>query len=111
MVGWHITVYRQRDGGRHPASPDAVAGERLSLWQADVHFLQWIRDLTREGKALDLGGDGYPNRYTAQAKILLPLVMTDPPKLRNYGLRETDATAAAQCDPEEWLLIVAWDES
>jgi hypothetical protein len=125
MLGWHVSIYRQRDGGASPASFDSAQGERLAVWQTDVGGLKWLRDLAGEGKAVDLDGNGYPWRFTAQARDLLPHAIPDPPAANeNWLLDElssvtpawegktvTDPAAAERCSPDEWLLVEAWDES
>lgn len=113
MLGWHISVYRKSDGSR------------LAVWQAGSHGLEWIDALVKAGDAVNLGGDGYPFRYTATAAILRPLLTDGPPNARNAWVSEPgdiltgnwagktvlDHVALAQCPPDEELLIEAWDES
>ncbi len=45
--------------------------------------IRWIEHLTEAGKAIKLAGGGYPNRYTARAGDVLPLIEgggIQPPK-------------------------------
>jgi hypothetical protein len=125
MLGWHVSVYRQKDGGRLPATAKSEEGARLAVWQADVGGLKWIHELVKAGKAVDLLGNGYPNRYTAAAENLIPHLSATPPLARTVWQREegdivtdqwvgktaTDPIEITQCRPDEWLLIEAWDES
>jgi hypothetical protein len=125
MLGWHVSVYRQKDGGRSPATAKSEEGTRLAVWQADVGGLKWIHELVKAGKAIDLLGNGYPNRYTAVAENLIPHISATPPLAREHWLLEagdivtdqwvgktvTDPIEITQCRPDEWLLIEAWDES
>jgi hypothetical protein len=125
MLGWHISIYRQKDGGRSPATHEKEKGTRLAVWQADVGGLKWIHELVKAGKAIDLLGNGYPNRYTAVAGNLTPYISETPPLAREHWLLEagdivtdqwvgktaTDPAEISQCHPDEWLLIEAWDES
>ncbi len=129
MLGWHVSVYRLEDGGAWPGTVDSRLSTRLAVWQtSDVHVigLDWLDELVKAGNAIDLGGDGYPNRYTARAKYLIPKVIDHAPPHANKtwvcgpedilgpgweGRTVTDPAAAAQCRPNEWLLVVAWDES
>jgi hypothetical protein len=77
------------------------------------------------GLAVNLGGDGYPYRYSAQAAHLVPSVLSGPPEAYPTwicdpydvvtsewaGKTVVDRQAAEDCRSEEWLLVVAWDES
>ena len=125
MLGWHISVYRQKDGGKSPAHFDSAEGARLAVWQSGLGGLDWIQREVEAKRAIALGGNGYPVRYTATAKTLLPQILDSPPAAREQWLLEdgdvitekwegktaVDRDAAAQCAPEEWLLVEAWDES
>jgi len=125
MLGWHISVFRQTDGGASPAESAAGQGTRVAVWQAGPWGLGWIDDLVKEGKVVSLGGNGYPFRYTAQAEQVLPRITAGPPEARDTwavgphdilgppweGQTVIDRVAADGCRADEWLLIVAWDES
>jgi hypothetical protein len=125
MLGWHVSVYRQEDGGASPATWDSRQGTRLAVWQTDLFGLEWLDELVKAGKARDLRGNGYPNRYTAPAQYLIPQVIDKPPEANKTwvcgpddvigpgwdGKTVTNPRAAGQCRPDEWLLVVAWDES
>lgn len=125
MLGWLITVYRQLDGGDSPAQPQSAKGVRIAIWQAGLYGLQWLDELTKSGKAVSLGGNGYPLRYTAPAGSLLPVVLDKPPWVHDVwsfevtdilldnwlGKTAVDRAVAEQCHPAEWLLVEAWDES
>ena len=125
MLGWAIGVYRQKDSSLSPAKWETPEGARLAVWQTGLGGLDWLDELVKAGKAIDLGGNGYPNRYTANAACLLPHIMEDPPGARANWLIEagdvvtdkwegrtvTDPGTASLCRPDEWLLVEAWDES
>jgi hypothetical protein len=122
MLGWNISVYRQTDGGLSPASPASARGERLAVWQTGHDGLDWIGALVEEGKAIALGGYGYPSWYTATATCLIPglgrraneVWVTDPGDVVTEawaGATVIDDAAVEACRPGEWLLVVAWDES
>jgi hypothetical protein len=66
----------------------------------------------------------YPCRYTAQAKHLIPHIRGGPPGARKKWASDPGDILTskwegktvidksfANCKPEEWLLVVAWDES
>ena len=121
----HISVYRQKEGGFSPATWETAEGTRLAVWQTGLGGLDWLDELVKADKAIYLGGNGYPNRYTATAEFLLRQVMENPPKARDHwlvdagdivtstwvGKTATDPAEASQCSPVEWLLVEAWDES
>jgi hypothetical protein len=125
MLGWHISVYRQTDDGSSPATAESAKGTRLAVWQTGLGGLDWVIDLVKAGKAIDLGGNGYPYEYTATAENLLSQIIDEPPGGRLIwetgaddiitekweGRTVIDHSAANACRPDEWLLVVAWDES
>jgi|SRR5215831_15615161 len=125
MLGWCISVYRHNGGGRSPATSTSGEGKRLAVWQTGLGGLDWLNDLVEAGNAIDLGGDGYPCRYTATAVHLIPPILNGPSKARStwvYGVSDVltdtwagktviDRDAAAECRDDEWLLVEAWDES
>jgi hypothetical protein len=124
MLGWHISVYRQTEGSS-PATARTPYGKRLAVWQTSLDGLDWLDDLVKAGKAIDLGGDGYPRRYTATAENLLPKITDTPPGARTIwqrgandfvsdwweGKTVIDQTEVPRLSSGEWLLVVAWDES
>jgi len=125
MLGWHISVFRQVDGGTSPARAGAEEGARLAVWQTDVGGLKWLDALVEAGQAVNLGGNGYPSYYTAQAEHLIPQIVDGPPGARDTWMRDPHDIVASQwegktvinhavvddCRPDEWLLVAAWDES
>lgn len=125
MLGWFFVVFRQRDGGASPASASAPEGKRVAAWQTGLDGPKWIDALVKQGRALNLGGNGYPYRYTATAKDLLPTIAAGPPEARAVwvagpqdvlgegwdGATAVDQSESADCHPDEWLLIEVWDES
>lgn len=125
MLGWHISIYRQIDDGALPATTESPTGTRLAVWQTGLGGLDWIEELVKADKAVDLGGNGYPCRYTATAENLIPRIGDEPQGAKRVwthdphdiltekwaGKTVIDRDAIAACRPAEWLLIEAWDES
>jgi hypothetical protein len=125
MLGWHISLYKQQDGGTSPAKAESSEGTRLAVWQTGLDGLDWLRELVKSGKAIDLGGNGYPLRFTSTAEYLVPRIIEKPPEARTTwvsgagdiltdkweGKTVIDRAAAKQCRFDEWLLVEAWDES
>jgi hypothetical protein len=122
MLGWGIHIYRQL-----PDEPwDRCTEEsRIASWVAGLGGLDWIDELVKRGKAVDYGGNGYPNLYTAAAKDILPKISDGPPPHEGpfvigddyvapsgwTGGVKIDRTKIAGCSPDEQLTIVAWDQS
>lgn len=125
MLGWNLRVYRQPDGHTGPATWHTATGHLVAAWQTGPRGLQWLGALVREGGAIDLGGRGYPSRYTAPARHLVPRIRGGPPEARERwahdphdvlgedwpGRTTIDHAAIRECGPDEWLLVEAWDES
>lgn len=125
MIGWNISVYRQADGGRNPAVFESSQERPIAVWQAGLYGLRWIDQLVQEGKAINLGGNGYPYKYTAKAVHIVEVIREGPPEanavwtvgagdllMPGYlGKTAIDQEALDGCLPEEWLLIEVWDES
>jgi hypothetical protein len=124
MLGWHVSVYKQKEGGDLPATAASPEGTRLAVWQTGLNGLDWLDELVKTGKAIHLGGNGYPRRYTATAEYIVPRI-EQPPLARTdwsyaagdiltgkwAGKTVVDLVAAAECHLDEWLLVEAWDES
>lgn len=96
----------------------------MAVWQT-FGLLKWIDEIVEQGKAIHLGGDGYPLRYTAPANHIIPEIINGPPEANPVwtanpgdilspayeGKTVIDQAAIAACRPDEWLIIEAWDES
>jgi hypothetical protein len=125
MLGWHISVYRLTDGGQSPATFQPPHGTCVAVWQTGWDGLDWLYELATAGKAISLGGGGYPFRFTAVAEHLIPRILDHPPHAREvWGFDEGDVllpewkgktvivqALARDCRFGEWLLVEAWDES
>jgi hypothetical protein len=103
MLAFQVSVYRQQDGGASPATFDSPRGEHLTTLSPELTDHIWIQEVVRTGNGIDLGGNGYPFRLTVRAEHLLPILEEEPPLI--------DKAAAANCRPDEWLLIEVWDQS
>jgi hypothetical protein len=116
-MSWDISIYRQANDGLSPATAESPRGTRLAVWHEGQGGLYWVDELVKAGKAIDLGGQGYPCRYTATAENIIPRIpqrVDEPPtaqriwKIFEYDF---DRAAATACRPDEWLLVEAWDTS
>ena len=125
MLGWNISVYRQTGDTSSPPTENSPKGICLAVWQADRTGLNWLHELVKEGKVIELKGNhGYPNLYTAIAKDLIGKICKKPPGEQNpwlYGVNDIlgedylgktviNRKEIKNCAPDEWLLVEAWDE-
>lgn len=120
MLGWEVFVYRQI------RTPQGEPGKiLLARWMTGLNGLDWLEDLVKTNRAVDLGGDGYPCRYSIAAGVLSPVLSRGlpahdgPPVIGDdYALPagwngdlKADHAALASRPSEEQLLVEAWDQS
>jgi hypothetical protein len=120
VLGFGFVVIRQGDAN---ASYDRRSP--LAEWDASIGGKGWIDRLVAAGKAIDLGGDGYPLRYAIAAVTLIGALRHGPPKHSGppvvgddyvlpagwVGNFKINAEALNALDPGEILLVEAWDLS
>jgi hypothetical protein len=124
MIGWSVGIYKQEAGGDTPARfTYGRHGIRLAAWETgDVGAPDLFEDLAKEGKAINLGGDGYPYQFTAKVVDLKPLICEKPPCGGEWTFKSEDTRFPAwlsvmnreafeKCDSDEWLLIEIFDLS
>ena len=125
MLGWNISVHRQANAGGQPAKAGIDRANVLAVWQSGLRGLEWIDALVKTADAIYLGGNGGPSQYTVLTKHLIPAISPSPPYARDVWLHDPDdiltdkwigktfidQRAIDECSPDEWLLVVAWDES
>lgn len=80
MLGWWIVISMQTPEERDRADQDTRRAALLANWEASVHGSRWVHRLVEQGKATQLSSGGYPNRFTAQACDVLPLLTKGVPK-------------------------------
>jgi hypothetical protein len=114
MLDWEVFVYR-------PDSPDVF----IARWTTSVFGLDWLRPLVKAEKVVDLGGNGYPRKYTVAAGVLLPLIEAGLPANSSPLVIGEDYVLPAgwsgdvvwnrqelsSCKDDEQLVIEAWDQS
>ena len=119
MLGWDVMVLRREI--RSSGKPECV----LARWTTGVFGLKWLDDLVKEGKAIDLGGNGYPNLYSITLDVVLPILLrglpaNDSPVVigDDYvlpqgwnGKLEINEAELVDCPSGESLVIEAWDQS
>jgi hypothetical protein len=113
MLGWQVYVKQE---------PDTL----IASWRIGMGGLDWLDSLVKQGLAQDLGGNGYPCKYSAKAEIILPKIISSPPINENakvtlgddYILDTKDSwdikmnqDQIKNCQPSEILTIEAWDLS
>ncbi|MSR09954.1 MAG: hypothetical protein EXR82_10650 [Gammaproteobacteria bacterium] len=122
MLGWQIFVCRQVDGGSVPATPESETHRALLYWDEGLFGLGWLKALAKSGAAIDLGGNGYPWSFTAQASVIRahwpgPGPGSEgpwdigPETCRETGEPVAPGALLADCPADEWLKIDAWDQS
>jgi len=114
MLGWEVLVYR-------PTTPGTI----IARWRTSVFGLRWLDELAMRDKAIDLGGDGYPNKYAISAGVLLPMIKAglprndSPPVIGDdYVLPEGwsgevdwNQQEVLACHGSDQLVVEAWDQS
>jgi hypothetical protein len=106
-----------------PESTDA--DPRIATWQTGVGGLDWLDPLVSSGRAVSTSRGGYPETYLIRCRDFVarldeglpderPVWGTDPGDVlsdRWLGRTTVDSDTLARCEPDEWLLVKAWDES
>lgn len=122
-IGWWIIIAQQTPEERDAATDPKAA--ILATWEASVGGIDWIEKLTEKGKATKLSSNGYPNRYVATARNILPLIAGGVPAHTGQlvigddyvmpggwtGNVKINLDKIAACPPDQILTIDAWDES
>lgn len=123
MIGWLIVI-----GQQSPEERDKAATRDkgiLARWEVGLYGLTWLEELVKEGKADKILHNGYPMRYRALAKDVLPLIAEGPPPYKPFNIigddyistgswvaeLEMDKEKIEQCPPDFLLTIDAWDLS
>jgi hypothetical protein len=66
MLGWQVYIKQESD-------------TLIASWCVGIGGLDWLDELVKQGLAEDLGGNGYPCKYSAKAEVILPKILTSPP--------------------------------
>ena len=122
MIGYSISVYVFVEGV--DITSISNDNEALATWTSGgFGGLDWIDNLVSEGKAEDLGGDGYPIYYKAKAQVILQALATDTLKNKGQTIMDDenvlsadwrskiDTSEIAKLKSNQQLLIEAWDLS
>jgi hypothetical protein len=131
MIGWWIIISTQSPEERDNADRDGRRAAILAQWEVGASGIRWLADLVTSGKALQLAAGAYPNRYTAKAVDVLPLIKgggIKPPEngVWIFGIHEGEEDThfsnwpdklevhkerILACKTDQILTIDAWDLS
>ncbi len=122
MIGYSIAIYEFVEG--MDITSISNDKEALATWTSGgFGGLDWIDNLVRESKAEDLGGNGYPLYYKAKAQFILEALALDVSKNKSQTIigddylmpsdwpSEIDTSKIAKCEPNQQLILEAWDLS
>ncbi|MDR3483182.1 MAG: hypothetical protein P4L91_21000 [Burkholderiaceae bacterium] len=123
MLGWWIVIAQQAPE-EWAAATDRKAA-LLANWETSLGGIDWIEKLILAGKATRLLSGGYPNRYAAIARDVLPLIAgglpahTGPTVIgEDYvmpgdwtGNVEINLDKISSCPLGQVLTIEVWDQS
>jgi hypothetical protein len=124
MLGWHIVIFRT-NAKTHLVYDASTDETRLASWSTGMNGLAWLDHLAKANKISDLGGNGYPYRYSAKASEILPTISSalsscNKPitignnyaiSARDISTLKVDELKISACSLDDQLLIEAWDQS
>ncbi len=125
MLSWWIVISTQTPEELDQADEDTRQAALLANWEASVNGIGWLHRLVEQGKATQLSYSGYPNRFTARACEVLPLLARGVPKHDGPTIIGDDyvlpgnwtgnviihADRIAACHSDKLLTIDVWDQS
>jgi hypothetical protein len=112
MLGWEMVITN--------------GDKKIASWMAGFAGTNWLRDLSQEGLAKDVAvNSGYPHVFSAQAKVLIPILKNGIPQTGGGLVIGEDYVLSGnkiwdlvinldnmnQCLPDDELKIEAWDQS
>ncbi len=123
MLGWHINVFKT-NLDKFVAYDSSTNELRIASWSTGMNGIDWLKKLSQESLIQELGGNGYPYRFSAKASVIIPkinfdplisadLIISDQCLLDEYE-RQTlkiDVVKISKCRANDLLLIEAWDQS
>ncbi|MEU9043617.1 MULTISPECIES: hypothetical protein [unclassified Kitasatospora] len=117
MLGWWIGITELGPQEYDHAAREERSAALLAKWEIGVAGLDWVQELVAAGKAEQLLRGGYPNRYSARAEHVLPLLTAGTVPGAGTGpfsrvlTVETHPERIAACPADRLLTIEAWDQS
>lgn len=124
MIGWMIVIAALTTEERDAPLRYSKAAV-LAKWEVSLGGIHWLNKLIEDGKATQLTAGGYPNRYTALASAVLPLLTKGIPSHKDVAILgddyvmpagwigdlSMDLEKIAACPGDQLLTIEAWDLS
>ena len=94
----------------------------LATWEAGLFGADWIAQLCTQSKATQLTFNGFPNRYTASADVIVPLLQAGIAEAQEGEFPQDTLTGwpgsitvhpqrIAACERGQLLSIEVWDQS
>lgn len=121
MLGWWTVISTETLAQR--ALPGGGNKEAtLAVWEAGLGGMDWIVDLCKQGKAEQHSFNGYPNRFTALASEITPILAAGIAESEMHNFRSKTPVGwkgsitvyqdrIAACAPEQLLTVEVWDQS
>ena len=115
MMGWGIFIHNELSDSKNMSDWRLPKKENiLAKWGGGISGDKWLEKLVAADKAKCLGGCGYPIRYLAKVKDVLPLIQFGLPN-HSPSSWVSEATINLEMfnleDPERVIVIDTWDES
>lgn len=121
MRGWELFVLTQPP----PRDSSYSESDILARWMTGINGLEWLSELVTQGRAQDLGGEGYPCSYSIAAGVLAEALSKGIPKNHGpeiigddyvmpagwAGSGRIDLPRLQALEPTQILSIEAWDQS
>lgn len=130
MLGWRISVSSLTPEVKDLTSREEQRKYILATWETGLGGTGWLEDLAAQGKATwDKSADGYPWRFVASARDVLPMLTAGLPASNGVLVFGTDAgeelatpagwsgpvqlnkQSISLCPADASLTIDAWDQS
>ena len=119
MLGYQIYVTRKNSLQLDDAT------KSLASWQTGPGGLHWLRKLVAQDKAINIGGNGYPDLYSITKRDFDQLFENQEPSQKNFVIIgddyvienhkfwgvKIDLDLLNLISPDEWLIVEVWDES
>lgn len=113
MLGWEINIQRNKDLDLNNLEKE------IARWNTNFSGLTWIEDLVKTGKAINLGSNRYPSKYSMKAAVFRSLIYNEPTTYHYKSIKGTlfgsqfviNNQLLMECPDNEELIVTAWDLS